>query len=149
MGSEWMYQMFPPAIRGLTDFPVDAFLGWSCILGPFCVVLVLWKGRVVDAGKLSSAIVCLPSHLVVVLLHINECVLCTWPAWRMDTFHIRVDSKCMCVFFLLLRTVMLKSHPRIHLARPSAVWLSLIPCVGNDAKYFRTRGRPLCSATHY
>lgn len=67
----------------------------------------------------------------------------------MDTFHVRVDSKCMCVLFLLLRTIRLKSHPRVHVAQPSAVCFSLIPCVGNDAKYFSTRGRPLCSATRY
>lgn len=77
------------------DFPADAFLGWSCILSPLCVMLALWKGRIVDAGKLSSAIVCLHSHLIFLLLHMNVC----YAHCQLD---VHVNSRCMCVFFLLL-----------------------------------------------
>lgn len=47
-------------------------------------------------------------------------------------------------FFFLPLTVMLKSYLRCHLAQVTAVWFSLMPCVGNDGNTSVLERGPIC-----
>lgn len=130
-------------------FPVGAFLEDRSCINSFYFMFFLWKGTVVDPGKLSSAFVSvftLPRFSFPLWMDVcyTRYMLDVW-----NVFHIYVDSKYMWMFFSFATYSYAEKLSEI----PSSSGFCSV--VLTDAlcwwwwKYISAWERPNLSVTHY